>query len=194
MLFRSRKAVSKLASEKMKKAAAEKNAKLRAEAARIYTLQGPERDAALRWLLEYGEDWPKPPKSPKGFYGPGSEGGGLSGGRTLSAASSAAVSGYPTAGSAEAPARQSSTPSIQERLQSWKKISPEEVSAREEAKNVASQVSRMPDTFQDMWNERAAILETDAGIPRHEAELKAFSEVKSAFERDRKSTRLNSSH
>lgn len=180
-----RKAVSKLASEKMKKAAAEKTAKLRAEAARIYTLQGPERDAALRWLLEYGEDWPKPPKSPKGFYGPGSEGGGLSSGRTLSAASSAAVSGYPTAGFAEAPTRQSSSPSIQERLQSWKKMSPEEVLAREEAKNVASQVSRMPDTFQDMWNERAAILETGAGIPRHEAELKAFSEVKTAFEREK---------
>lgn len=56
------KAISKFASEKMQRAAEEKAAKLRAEIAHIYTLQGPERDAALRWILEHGENWTGAPE------------------------------------------------------------------------------------------------------------------------------------
>lgn len=56
------KAVSKFATEKMARAAEEKAAQLRAEIARIYTLQGPERDAALRWILEHGENWTGAPE------------------------------------------------------------------------------------------------------------------------------------
>lgn len=49
------KTVSKFVTEKMARAAEEKAAKLRADIAHIYTLQGPERDVALRWILEHGE-------------------------------------------------------------------------------------------------------------------------------------------
>ena len=56
------KAVSKFATEKMARAAEEKAAQLRADIARIYMLQGPERDAALRWILEHGENWTGAPE------------------------------------------------------------------------------------------------------------------------------------
>lgn len=50
------KALEKIA-EKAATASEREAAKIRNDAARIYTMQGPERDAALRWILEHGENW-----------------------------------------------------------------------------------------------------------------------------------------